>query len=39
LQGGGTIRQTRQFGTAANQLYGAFLAEPRTYGVTARFKF
>ncbi len=39
LQGGGTTRQTAQFGTAANQLYGAFLAEPRTYGITARFKF
>jgi iron complex outermembrane recepter protein len=39
LQGGGTTRQTAQFGSAANQLYGAFLAEPRTYGVTARFKF
>ncbi len=39
LQGGGTTRQTQLAGTAANQLYGAFLAEPRTYGVTARFKF
>ncbi len=39
LQGSGTTRQTAQFGTAATQLYGAFLAEPRTYGVTARFKF
>ncbi len=39
LQGGGTTRQTAQFGTATNQLNGAFLAEPRTYGITARFKF
>ena len=39
LQGSGTTRQTRDFGTASTQLYGAFLAEPRTYGVTARFKF
>ena len=39
LQGGGTTRQTTRFGTAANQLYGVFLGEPRTYGVTARFKF
>lgn len=39
LQGGGTTRQTARFGTAANQLYGVFLGEPRTYGVTARFKF
>ena len=39
LQGGGSTRQTRLAGTTANQLFGAFLAEPRTYGVTARFKF
>ncbi len=39
LQGSGTTRQTQQFGSATNQLFGAFLAEPRTYGVTARFKF
>jgi iron complex outermembrane recepter protein len=39
LQGGGTTRQTAAFGSATNQLFGAFLAEPRTYGVTARFKF
>jgi iron complex outermembrane recepter protein len=39
LQGGGTTRQTQAFGTATNQLFGAFLAEPRTYGITARFKF
>ncbi|MGL5838371.1 MAG: TonB-dependent receptor [Sphingorhabdus sp.] len=24
---------------SVNQLYGAFLGEPRTYGITARFKF
>ena len=39
LQGGGSTRQTHLAGTTANQLFGAFLAEPRTYGVTARFKF
>jgi iron complex outermembrane recepter protein len=39
LQGSGTRRQTQRFGTATTQLFGAFLAEPRTYGVTARFKF
>jgi iron complex outermembrane recepter protein len=40
LQGGGTIRQV-QAGLApiANQIYGAFLAEPRTYGVTLRTRF
>ncbi len=39
LQGSGTTRQTQAFGSASNQLFGAFLGEPRTYGVTARFKF
>ena len=39
LQGSGTTRQTAQFGGTSTQLYGAFLGEPRTYGVTARFKF
>ena len=39
LQGSGTTRQTQQFGSASTQLYGVFLGEPRTYGVTARFKF
>ena len=39
LQGSGTVRQTAQFGTATSQLYGVFLGEPRTYGVTARFMF
>ncbi len=40
LQGGATIRQV-QAGLAplANQIYGAFLAEPRTYGVTVRTRF
>ena len=39
LQGGGTTRDTQARGTVTNQLFGAFLGEPRTYGVTARFKF
>jgi iron complex outermembrane recepter protein len=47
LQGGNSpaspvsagVNSARRFGTGSNQLYGAFLAEPRTYGVTARFKF
>jgi iron complex outermembrane receptor protein len=40
LQGGGETRavQTRQQ-PSATRLYGAFLAEPRTFGVTARTKF
>lgn len=39
LQGSGTTRGTQMFGTRSTQLYGAFLAEPRTYGVTVRTKF
>lgn len=47
LQGGNSpaspvsagVNSARRFGTSSTQLYGAFLAEPRTYGVTARFKF
>jgi outer membrane receptor protein involved in Fe transport len=38
-QGSGTFRQTAQFGTAANQIYITFPAEPRTYGVTLRTRF
>jgi iron complex outermembrane recepter protein len=40
LQGSNTSRaQTAAFGTPATQLFGAFLAEPRTYGVTVRTRF
>jgi iron complex outermembrane receptor protein len=40
LQGSNTsLAQTQQFGTPATQLFGAFLAEPRTYGVTVRTRF
>jgi iron complex outermembrane recepter protein len=40
LQGGGTLAAVqRGFATSANQLFGAFLAEPRTYGITVRGKF
>lgn len=39
LQGGGTIGGVRRGSAAANQLFIAFPGEPRTYGVTARFKF
>ncbi|GAA3998072.1 TonB-dependent receptor [Sphingomonas humi] len=36
-QGSGTERGVRQgFYTRSSQLYGAFLAEPRTYGLTVR---
>jgi iron complex outermembrane receptor protein len=39
FQGAGSVAQTQAFGTTANQLFSSFLAEPRTYGVTARFRF
>ncbi|HWH18410.1 MAG TPA: TonB-dependent receptor [Allosphingosinicella sp.] len=38
-QGSGTIGATRAFGTPSTQLFGAFLAEPRTYGITLRGRF
>lgn len=37
--GGGTLRGTQAFGSTTNQLFIAFPAEPRTYGVTVRGKF
>jgi len=40
LQGSGTIRGVRSgFYPRSNQLFGGFVAEPRTYGVTVRGKF
>jgi outer membrane receptor protein involved in Fe transport len=40
LQGSGTSRAlTAGFITRSTQLDGAFLAEPRTYGLTGRFRF
>ena len=40
LQGNGTIRAVRSgFQPRATQLFGGFLAEPRTYGVTVRGRF
>ncbi len=40
LQGSGTQRGVEQgFYTRSNQLYGVFLSEPRTYGLTVRAKF
>jgi iron complex outermembrane recepter protein len=40
LQGSGTTRGVLDGRNASStQLFGAFLAEPRTYGITARFKF
>jgi len=34
-----SIAQLGTFGTMSNQLFSAYLAEPRTYGVTLRGKF
>jgi iron complex outermembrane receptor protein len=43
FQGAGSIAQVQKFGApsfaAANQIFSAFLAEPRTYGVTLRTRF
>ncbi|RXR25938.1 TonB-dependent receptor [Sphingobium fluviale] len=49
LQGSGSIAQVQAFGAptsptapnfaAGNQLFSAYLAEPRTYGITIRGKF
>ncbi len=37
--GAGSIAATQAFGVTGNQLFTSFLAEPRTYGVTARTRF
>ncbi|SFP89799.1 TonB-dependent receptor [Sphingomonas rubra] len=39
FQGAGSIANVQRFGGTANALYSAFLAEPRTYGVTLRSRF
>jgi len=39
LQGGGTIAQTQLTGATGTTLFGSFLGEPRTFGVTIRTKF
>ncbi|HWH21893.1 MAG TPA: TonB-dependent receptor [Allosphingosinicella sp.] len=40
IQGSGTQRGVEQgFYPRSTQLYGAFLADPRTYGITGRFRF
>lgn len=39
FQGSGSIAQTQAFGVVGGQLFSSFLAEPRTYGLTARFRF
>ncbi len=39
LQGSGTIAQTARGGPNATTLFGSFLGEPRTFGVTVRTRF
>ena len=39
FQGAGSIANVQRFGGTGNALYSAFLAEPRTYGVTLRSRF
>ncbi|MGH6616791.1 TonB-dependent receptor [Sphingomonas sp.] len=39
FQGAGSIGQVQAFGGVGNQVFSAFLAEPRTYGLTLRTRF
>lgn len=39
FQGAGSQAQVQAFGGTGNQIFMAFLAEPRTYGVTGRIRF
>jgi iron complex outermembrane receptor protein len=39
FQGAGSSANVARFGGTGNALYSAFLAEPRTYGVTLRSRF
>ena len=43
FQGSNSVAQVTNFGApsfaTANQLFSSFLAEPRTYGITGRFRF
>jgi outer membrane receptor protein involved in Fe transport len=39
FQGAGSVANVQRFGGTANALYSAFIAEPRTYGVTLRSRF
>jgi outer membrane receptor protein involved in Fe transport len=39
FQGAGSVANTQAFGSTSNALYSAFLAEPRTYGLTLRSRF
>ncbi len=39
FQGAASVAQVTAFGGTGNQLFSAFLAEPRTYGATVRARF
>jgi iron complex outermembrane receptor protein len=39
FQGAGSRANAAAYGGTSNALYSAFLAEPRTYGVTLRSRF
>jgi outer membrane receptor protein involved in Fe transport len=39
FQGAGSQAQVLQFGGTGNQIFSSFLGEPRTYGLTGRFRF
>ncbi|HEX5184013.1 MAG TPA: TonB-dependent receptor [Allosphingosinicella sp.] len=39
FQGTNSRANVQAFGGTANQLFSSFLAEPRTYGITGRFRF
>jgi iron complex outermembrane receptor protein len=39
FQGAGSIDSVKAFGGTGNQVFAAFLGEPRTYGVTLRSRF
>ena len=39
FQGAGSIDSVKAFGGTGNQVFAAFLGEPRTYGITLRSRF
>jgi iron complex outermembrane recepter protein len=39
FQGSNSVAHTQRHGLVANQMFSAFLAEPRTYGITGRVRF
>nr|WP_295670752.1 TonB-dependent receptor [Sphingomonas sp.] len=39
FQGAGSIDSVKEFGGTGNQVFAAFLGEPRTYGITLRSRF